>query len=191
MTMSICTPEEMAKKVQNVAEEFHCSSAVFAVEKILKDSDNTEVDIIKKDLQMKILNSLNKNDYSGIEHLRTRIQELELEKRKSRETVRISFGKIGTAREVRIKNEEVADDGRLIYVVLSSEDQDALVSSAQKNEWNSETKGLKEHLRRLTAHELAHILSDRFQCGFGESEADAFADTLLNIRQERSSKIYT
>jgi hypothetical protein len=184
-----------ADTVHIIAEEFHCASAIMAVEELLtefaKDADGyyTKLEEIK-------------NEYRELRENYSECKETELNdkyKNWKESASKYSF-------HIRIAYSSLDPDYACLINIADKQVTIALPEchiktireglSTTHDTWTQEMIDAKDSLRRLTVHELAHILTmieDDVPTSVKDREdaMEAFTERLLSLRDERLGKIHT
>ena len=187
--MSFNKEKQIAKNVQTISEQWHCASAVHAIEVIITDK-------LKKEYNDKIGILLDKlRDEKNIferTKLDIELQQLNVELGEKIKSTKVSIkyadfikdsnNCLDSARGVRSRSKEGP-----FTIVLPESLQRVINDNVRLGnpDW-SKLKEIKKALRRKTYHELGHIIIDGNP---NEDEVEAFANHLIKLREERSRVI--
>lgn len=182
----------IVEKIQVIAEDIHCASAIIAAESILEERLKQEMNKELNAISVKMDNAIAEDDLSLARKLLNDKNKLFDQLKTPR--IRIRYAPlVKDVNKAELNGEDFAldksqpaacvYDDETIYIVLPLLFQDVIRDGVKENldVWTPKMKLAKTILRYLTAHELFHIVSPTAT----DSEVVALAKKLLDQRNLR------
>jgi len=187
---------DLAKKVQMIAEELHCASAIIAAESIVEEKLKCEMENELRAVSNNMDKAVENEDYNSAQELLTEKKTLFSKINKMKESPRIRIRYAPLVRNIEDKSmfddDIVLDlsqpatcifDDDTIYIVLPRRPQQLIRNGLADSSdvWTPDMMNAKSILRYLTTHELGHIVAPIAS----EFDVREFAKELISKRDAR------
>ncbi|MDR2600604.1 MAG: hypothetical protein LBC73_10075 [Oscillospiraceae bacterium] len=188
--------KKLANKVQTIAEELHCASAILAAEAVIKENFKNNIEKDLSTISIKLDRAIADDNFTLAEQLMNEKNELfiKIKEMKGSPHIRIQYAPLEKNIDAKHKYSDpvVLDlkqpatciyDGDTIYIVLPRFIQSIIRNglSIDPAVWSSEMVTAKTLLRYLTAHEIGHIIAPEAS----ENNVQTFSYELIKRRDAR------
>lgn len=185
-TLNDSNLEKIAKKIQRVAESAHCASAILSAEAML-------LNVLKKEQAERIKEHSQNMEKALLAGEIEKARDFAEKSKEAREAYLVSPPR------VRVSYEDISEDAarytiadNVITIVLPCRHQEKILDGLEEGDiWSPEMKEAKNALRRLTLHEIGHIVTAyHLASGIDEDSIDEFAGFLFELRESRNKSMY-
>ena len=187
---------DLVNKIQLIAEDLHCASAIIAAESIVEENLKSEMEAELREVSARMAKAVKLEKYEAAQGLFERKDKLfaKIAEMKKSPRIRIRYAPLVKSLETREQHTEqvVLDltqpatciwDDDTIYIVLPRQLQKVIQRGIieNPNSWTDTMMKAKNVLRYLTLHELGHIVAPEAS----DAEASDFSHELMKRRDLR------
>jgi hypothetical protein len=187
---------DLVNKVQLIAEELHCASAIIAAESIVEENLKREMEAELREVSATMAQAVKMEKYEAAQSLLEKKDKLfaKISETKKAPRIRVRYAPLVKSLEAREQYDDpvlldltqpatcIWDDDA-IYIVLPRQLQKVIQRGISENpdSWTETMMKAKSVLRYLTAHELGHIAAPKAS----DDEVGDFSRELMKRRDLR------